>query len=974
MATSALTAKKAVQKSSSYKSIVSSYDEFLKTVQVTDKNLPFTHTSMEGGKYYIDDSQLDTFHEVYHKKVFMNNANSDNQGSVSIVERHEGKEYFPIICDLDMKFKSTSSCSHCYDIVFVREFLIRFMTVIERFLIITEQSSKKAFVLEKLEPTNAGNELWKDGLHIVFPYIVTNATIQEYIREDLIKETIDLFEGLKVKLENEVDDIIDKSILRSNGWMMYGSKKPNTPPCNRYLLYDESLPCAGIWEISPTTAVIINGDELYVNTKKLISLLSIRKSSVYDSCEITELGRATVLEGEKSRLKKQKDELKRLYSNSEINIDTQETYDYAKKLVQILDKKRAERYQSWMELGWCLHNIDFRLLEDWIAFSKTCVQYEASAEEECREKWMAMRTKGLNIGTLCFWAEMDDRPKYLKIRETTYEGLIRECCGSIKITDKSEPKGSINDSIWYIVRVIKKMYEHQFVCSNYEKKEWWDFNGNIWERSDGAILMRKAIPEEVYGSFNKAYLVYNEKSQKMEPNSEAFNKNKNLSKSALFIANKIRNPTVKRLIVDEAAEAFHWTKTDGCNFEEKLDSNTKLIGMKNGVYDLNYHCFRQGRCDDYISMSTKNDYFEYTWETPVVAEIMLFVQQVLPRKSVRDYVLKIFASCLDGSTGQEKFYIFLGCGGNGKSKIMELLQMTIGDYAGTLSVSAITQNRPPSNAPTPELMRLKGRRFVSIQEPNKKEELQVGRVKELTGGDTIIARSLNKEPIEYKPQFKMFLSCNHCPKVPPDDGGIWRRIRLIHFTSKFVDNPNPDDATEFPRDYELHIKMQNWKEAFFWILCQYYKFISHGCAEMDIAPGLREPTEVIFATNEYRHKNDFIQQFLDYYIVEDATGFVSFENGNDNIWDFYRYYAKQNNQVQMQKQDLIEAIENKYGQMANKKVKGWDRHRFLEPDERGTKNIKPSAAVHFTAACTEGECDDSNQADDQEVVDSETEM
>lgn len=915
--------------------IVNPFDQFMETVRVHDKNSPFTHTSMEGGKYYIDDNHIDEFYQLYHDTI----SDEHRNRGFSIVERHEGKEYFPLICDLDLKYNSDENKGHCYNVEFVRNFLIKFMVVIERFLVVTEPLSKRAFVLEKLVPTDAGNGLWKDGLHIVFPYIVTNSVVQEYIREDLIKETEDLFDKLSPSIVNTVEDAIDKSILRANGWMLYGSKKPNVSNEQKYALHSPYLSSAGIWQISQTSAEIIppKDCDIYADKKKLITLMSIRKSTVYDSSEITDLGNAIINEGDKSKLKKQKEELKNKYVNSEIYIDTQGNFEYAKKLVDILNPIRAESYQSWIELGWCLHNIDFRLLDTWISFSKRCIRYEATAENECTDKWIEMRQHGLNIGTLCFWAEMDDRPSYLKLRETTYEGLIRECCSSIKMTEKSAPK-NINDSVWYIVRVMKKMYEHLYVCSCYDRREWWDFNGNLWQRSDGGILLRQAIPNEVYSAFNKAYLIYNEKTMKMDPNTEAFTKNKNLARSALFIAEKLRNLAVRKNIMEEAAEAFHWMKTDGINFEEKLDSNNKLIGMKNKVYDLEHHCIREGRCDDYISISTNNEFTKYDWDHPVIKEIMVFVGQVLPNKNVRDYVLKTFASCLDGSTGKEAFYIFLGCGGNGKSKLVELMKLSLGGYAGTLSVSAITQTRPPSNAPTPELARLKGIRFVDIQEPNEREKLQTGRVKELTGGDVIVARSLNKEPIEYKPQFKLFLSCNHCPKVPPDDGGIWRRIKLINFTSKFVDNPNPNDPTEFHRDYDLQLKFEVWKEGFFWLLTEYYKYIVSGCPEKGIQPGLSEPDEIKNATSEYRHKNDFIQQFLDYCVKDDATGFVPLDSG-DGLWENYKYYAKQSSQIPLQKQEFVECIENKYGTCeVYNRMRGWRRHRILDPEDRGVHN------------------------------------
>jgi hypothetical protein len=40
------------------------------------------------------------------------------------------------------------------------------------------------------------------------------------------------------------------------------------------------------------------------------------------------------------------------------------------KLMNILSVERARSYNTWISVGWCVRNIDNRLLENWIQFSK----------------------------------------------------------------------------------------------------------------------------------------------------------------------------------------------------------------------------------------------------------------------------------------------------------------------------------------------------------------------------------------------------------------------------------------------------------------------------------------------------------------------------------------------------------------------------------------------------------------------------
>jgi phage/plasmid-associated DNA primase len=128
-------------------------------------------------------------------------------------------------------------------------------------------------------------------------------------------------------------------------------------------------------------------------------------------------------------------------------------------------------------------------------------------------------------------------------------------------------------------------------------------------------------------------------------------------------------------------------------------------------------------------------------------------------------------------------------------------------------------------------------------------------MKELSGGDRIICRGLFKEPIEFKPQFKMAMTCNELPEVPSDDGGTWRRIRVIEHTSKFVEHPNPRNSHEFLVDPEIVDKFDRWADTFIRMLIQHHSTID--------PKHIDEPREVKNSTEGYKKNNDVIGQFVD---------------------------------------------------------------------------------------------------------------
>ena len=61
-------------------------------------------------------------------------------------------------------------------------------------------------------------------------------------------------------------------------------------------------------------------------------------------------------------------------------------------------------------------------------------------------------------------------------------------------------------------------------------------------------------------------------------------------------------------------------------------------------------------------------------------------------------------------------------------------------------------------------------------------------IKQLTGGEPMRARNLYGDFFEFQPQAKIWLSTNHKPTVRGEDEGIWRRIQLVPFTERILDD------------------------------------------------------------------------------------------------------------------------------------------------------------------------------------------
>lgn len=66
----------------------------------------------------------------------------------------------------------------------------------------------------------------------------------------------------------------------------------------------------------------------------------------------------------------------------------------------------------------------------------------------------------------------------------------------------------------------------------------------------------------------------------------------------------------------------------------------------------------------------------------------------------------------------------------------------LGDYACAVNISILTQGRQKSGTAQPDVIRMKGKRFVTMQEPDEGVALNTGLMKEFASNEPISARDL----------------------------------------------------------------------------------------------------------------------------------------------------------------------------------------------------------------------------------------
>lgn len=229
---------------------------------------------------------------------------------------------------------------------------------------------------------------------------------------------------------------------------------------------------------------------------------------------------------------------------------------------------------------------------------------------------------------------------------------------------------------------------------------------------------------------------------------------------------------------------------------EEWDTHPELMGFKNGVLNLRTLNLDQSPSPSlHISRSTGFDWdpdADYSPFTDFIEDIMSHD----PDTSA--YLLRMLGYAMLGTNQEQKFWMWVGGGSNGKGILARTVTLALGDYAYSPPDTLYMRSKfgtAPSNTPRPELLKLQGTRFTYMSEPQGKqfnEEL----LKAHSGNDPIEARTLYSARYKtFLPTHKIVFLTNEPPRTDDVGPSMQRRVRVIKFLEDYSPTSGRADNT-----------------------------------------------------------------------------------------------------------------------------------------------------------------------------------
>lgn len=227
--------------------------------------------------------------------------------------------------------------------------------------------------------------------------------------------------------------------------------------------------------------------------------------------------------------------------------------------------------------------------------------------------------------------------------------------------------------------------------------------------------------------------------------------------------------------------------------ENILFDRSPVWNFVNGTLELDTGIFREARPGDYCSIQSQ---YPFDPQAPC-SHWEQFIDDITCGDAHAAELLQFIpAYALFHNCPHEKIFVLTGNGGNGKSKYLQI----IGELFGEDNCSHLP---PRALLDKFQLIQLRST-IINLAGEIRSDLHDVGeQMKLISSGEPISGCYKGEQFVTFRPRTKLVYACNGQLQSDDTSEGLTRRLVIVDFKARFVDNPDPKDPYQKQRNIAI---------------------------------------------------------------------------------------------------------------------------------------------------------------------------
>jgi len=313
------------------------------------------------------------------------------------------------------------------------------------------------------------------------------------------------------------------------------------------------------------------------------------------------------------------------------------------------------------------------------------------------------------------------------------------------------------------------------------------------------------------------------------------------------------------------------------------------INLFDGILDVNTQQIRDYTKEDYKFQ--KLTYSRKVFDNYSEPQKMLhFLNEILEwhnnPQAIIDFLQEFIGRLFVWNTSYEKALLIFWSGANGKGVILSIIRELLG---GTVNCSSIWLHEINKDQ---YLYNLVGKLANIDSDMQQNVQLDSGIIKKLVSWENISAKSVYKQPIEFKPYARLLIATNELPYLKTIDNSIRRRFIFLHLKKSFYGKENPNLVNEI---------LEEKNDIFVWCTQWLLRLLKRWFFIV--------PDELESELGNFIKENDTIELwFEDWEVARSEEAKIH----NKDLYPMYRMYCLDNGLKPLSKRTLNRRLREKW--------------------------------------------------------------